>query len=133
VPSCTVSSPNLHPLLPAICPRVPSSTLFTDKFLISFATWSLKVAFCFLSVVVLLFVASSSSAANKLTALDAYVHAPDSNYRYELIQQTKHAGYTLYLLQMTPELCTPSLLSGYKLNRFGWLEKRGKSSWESIC
>lgn len=26
-----------------------------------------------------------------------------------------------------------SLLSGYKLNRFSWLEKRGKSSWESIC
>ena len=26
-----------------------------------------------------------------------------------------------------------SLLSGYKLNRFSWLEGQGKSSWESIC
>ena len=26
-----------------------------------------------------------------------------------------------------------SLLSGYKLNRFSWLEMHGKSSWESIC
>jgi hypothetical protein len=26
-----------------------------------------------------------------------------------------------------------SLLSGYKPNRFSWLEKKGKSSWESIC
>ena len=26
-----------------------------------------------------------------------------------------------------------TLLSGYKLNRFSWLEKHGKSSWEPIC
>ena len=26
-----------------------------------------------------------------------------------------------------------ALLSGYKLNRFSWLEKHGKSSWEPIC
>ncbi|MFP5205030.1 MAG: transposase [Acidobacteriota bacterium] len=26
-----------------------------------------------------------------------------------------------------------SLLSGYKLNRFSWLEKQCNSSWESIC
>ncbi|MHB2009550.1 MAG: PhoPQ-activated protein PqaA family protein [Acidobacteriaceae bacterium] len=71
--------------------------------LISFATWSLKVAFCFLSAVVLLFCHLFLSAANKLNALDAYVHAPDSNYHYELIQQAKHAGYTLYLLQMTSQ------------------------------
>ena len=25
------------------------------------------------------------------------------------------------------------LLSGYKSNRFSWLKKQGKSSWESIC
>ncbi len=62
-----------------------------------------KAVFGLLSVALLLFLASPSFAANKQTALDRYVHAPDSHYHYELIQQTKHAGYTLYLLQMTSQ------------------------------
>ena len=70
---------------------------------IRFAAWSRKVTLGFLSIVLLAGFVTSSFAADKPTALDAYVHAPDSNYHYELIQQTKHAGYTLYLLQMTSQ------------------------------
>jgi len=35
--------------------------------------------------------------------------------------------------QVKARIYKNSLLSGYKLNRFSWLEKQGKSSWESIC
>ncbi len=70
---------------------------------ISFSTRPRKVAFCLLSFVLLFLGASSSSAAVKSTALDAYVHAPDNHYHYELIQETRHTGYTLYLLHMTSQ------------------------------
>lgn len=74
----------------------------TNRSLIA-RTWSFDVALGFLSVVVFLLAASSLSAAYEPTALDTYVLAPDSNYHYELIQQTRHPGYTLYLLQMTSQ------------------------------
>lgn len=62
-----------------------------------------KVLFGFLPFVLLLCLASPSFAVGRSTALDAYVHARDSSYRYELIRQTKHSGYTMYLLQMTSQ------------------------------
>jgi PhoPQ-activated pathogenicity-related protein len=47
--------------------------------------------------------ARQSVAPNSQTPLDTYVQAPDPHYHYELVQQTKHPGYTLYLLQMTSQ------------------------------
>lgn len=83
---------------------------------ISHATWSLKVVFSLLATLGLLFVTAASSAAVKPTALDAYVHAPDNHYHYEFIQETHHAGYTLYLLQMTSQ----KWRSSSEVNRTLW-------------
>ena len=83
---------------------------------ISLATWSLKVAFGLLQVMMLVFALSSTLIAERKTALDAYVYAPDSHYHYELIQQTEHAGYTFYLLQMTSQ----KWRSSSEVNRTLW-------------
>jgi PhoPQ-activated pathogenicity-related protein len=51
-------------------------------------------------------IASASSdvvAAERPTALDAYVHAPDSHYQYKLVQKAAHAEYTAYLIRMTSQ------------------------------
>jgi len=37
------------------------------------------------------------------TALDAYVHAPDSHYRYELVDKSVDAGVTSYFVAMTSQ------------------------------
>jgi PhoPQ-activated pathogenicity-related protein len=37
----------------------------------------------------------------KLTPLDKYIQAPDSNYRYELVKTFPGSGYTGYLIEMT--------------------------------
>ena len=83
---------------------------------VSLAAWSLNVAFSFLSVAVLLFVTSSCVAADKPTALDVYVHTPDSHYHYELIQRAEHTGYISYLLQMTSQ----KWLNSSEVNRTLW-------------
>lgn len=57
----------------------------------------------FLTIVALLLSVTTSLGAERLTALDRYVHSPDPYYHYKFIQQTEHAGYTTYLLQMTSQ------------------------------
>jgi PhoPQ-activated pathogenicity-related protein len=42
-------------------------------------------------------------AAERQTALDVYVHAPDSHYQYKLIEKKAHAGCTEYLIRMTSQ------------------------------
>jgi len=41
--------------------------------------------------------------AGKVTGLDRYVQAPDSNYHYELVKTIPGDGYTAYLLDMTSQ------------------------------
>jgi PhoPQ-activated pathogenicity-related protein len=43
------------------------------------------------------------SAAEKRTALDRYVAAPDPNYKYELISTIKGEGFTTFVLDMTSQ------------------------------
>lgn len=43
------------------------------------------------------------AAGQKQTALDRYVAAPDSNYRYELVNKIEGKGYTAYVLDMTSQ------------------------------
>ncbi|HLJ51502.1 MAG TPA: PhoPQ-activated pathogenicity-related family protein [Bryobacteraceae bacterium] len=43
------------------------------------------------------------NAASKQTALDRYVAAPDSNYKYELVNTIPGDGYTTYVLDMTSQ------------------------------
>lgn len=83
---------------------------------ISRVKWPLKVSFFLLQVMMVVFALSSSLIAEKKTALDEYVHAPDSHYHYEFIQQTRHAGYTLYLLHMTSQ----KWRSSNEVNRTLW-------------
>ena len=42
-------------------------------------------------------------AAPRQTALDRYVAAPDSSYKYELVQTTPGQGFTTYVLDMTSQ------------------------------
>ena len=56
-----------------------------------------------LSLLAGLVLAASSPAADKQTALDRYVAAPDSNYKYELVNTVERDGYTLYVLDMTSQ------------------------------
>ena len=44
-----------------------------------------------------------SWAASPQTALDRYVAAPDSSYKYELVQTIPGNGYTTYVLNMTSQ------------------------------
>ncbi len=46
---------------------------------------------------------AAAKAPGKLTALDRYVAAPDSNYRYELVSATAAKGYTFYVLDMASQ------------------------------
>jgi PhoPQ-activated pathogenicity-related protein len=43
------------------------------------------------------------SGGNHQTALDAYVHAPDSHYSYELVKKTPHGEYAAFLIRMTSQ------------------------------
>ena len=48
----------------------------------------------------------------------------------QLAETDKFAQWAMRIVENEARM---SLLSGYKLNRFSWLEKHGKSSWEPIC
>jgi PhoPQ-activated pathogenicity-related protein len=54
-------------------------------------------AVCFASV------NGEALAADRQTALDTYVHAPDSHYQYELVKKTPHAEYAAFLIRMTSQ------------------------------
>jgi len=41
--------------------------------------------------------------AGKVTGLDRYVQAPDSNYHYDLVKTVPGDGYTTYILEMTSQ------------------------------
>ena len=47
--------------------------------------------------------AAGASAASQKTALDRYVSAPDSNYRFELVKTIPGSGYTAFVLDMTSQ------------------------------
>lgn len=61
---------------------------------------NVKVSICLFC---LLLAAGGAPAAQRQTALDVYVHAPDSHYQYQLIESTPHSGYTAYLIRMTSQ------------------------------
>jgi PhoPQ-activated pathogenicity-related protein len=46
---------------------------------------------------------NTSFAAEKQTALDRYVAAPDTSFKYEVLQTQPGNGYTAYLLEMTSQ------------------------------
>jgi PhoPQ-activated pathogenicity-related protein len=60
----------------------------------------IRVLLCLLC---LLPVAAGAQAAHHKTALDAYVHAPDSHYQYTLVESTPHPGYTVCLIRMVSQ------------------------------
>src|SRR5882724_9556890 len=45
----------------------------------------------------------AAERAGKVTGLDKYVQAPDSNYRYELAKTIPGDGYTTYVLDLTSQ------------------------------
>jgi PhoPQ-activated pathogenicity-related protein len=51
----------------------------------------------------LLLVSAAATAADRQTALDVYVHAPDSHYQYKLVEKKHLAGYTADLIRMTSQ------------------------------
>ena len=60
---------------------------------------------CALSLVLLALSGSCFAAqkAGSVTALDRYVHAADSHYKYELVRTIPGDGYTAYVLDMTSQ------------------------------
>src|SRR5947207_3262804 len=44
-----------------------------------------------------------SSSAVKLTALDRYVTAPDTNYNYKLVKTVRGRGQTTFFLELTSQ------------------------------
>lgn len=46
-------------------------------------------------------------AADKETALDRYVHAPDSSYKFELVKTIQGEGYKAYVLDLTSQTWKP--------------------------
>src|SRR6266849_2398354 len=46
---------------------------------------------------------AASPRAGKVTGLDKYVEAADSNYHYELVKTIPGDGYTTYMLDMTSQ------------------------------
>ena len=46
---------------------------------------------------------SATPAIGEVTALDRYVAAPDSSYRYELIETIPGDGYATHVLEMTSQ------------------------------
>jgi len=47
--------------------------------------------------------AQAPAPASAKTALDKYVEAPDSSYKYELVSKVQGKGYTTYILKMTSQ------------------------------
>src|SRR5258708_30224951 len=60
---------------------------------------SIALAFC----LTLQVPAWSAERAGKVTGLDKYVLAPDSNYHYELVKTIPGDGYTTYVLHLTSQ------------------------------
>jgi PhoPQ-activated pathogenicity-related protein len=52
---------------------------------------------------VLVFACGAQGATENGTALDTYVHAPDSHYQYEVVEKKAHSGYAAYLVRMTSQ------------------------------
>lgn len=50
-----------------------------------------------------IYAAVAASAAGRQTALDRYVAAADSNYRYELVNTIRGEGFTAFVLDMTSQ------------------------------
>ncbi len=55
------------------------------------------------SAAVLCLTVAAYAAAPKETGLDRYVHAPDANYKYELVKTIPGEGYTTYIVDMTSQ------------------------------
>src|SRR5580698_10575833 len=47
------------------------------------------------------------AAASKETALDRYVHAPDSSYKWELVRTIQGDGFKAYVLDLTSQTWKP--------------------------
>jgi PhoPQ-activated pathogenicity-related protein len=45
----------------------------------------------------------AQSSGLELTALDRYVHAPDPNYRYQVVSTVSGDGYTTFIVEMTSQ------------------------------
>lgn len=56
-----------------------------------------------LSLLLIASLSPSLYGAIQETALDTYVHAPDSHYRYELVEKSAQPGGTTFLIQMTSQ------------------------------
>jgi PhoPQ-activated pathogenicity-related protein len=52
---------------------------------------------------ILLVLAFAAFAAGKQTALDRFIQAPDSSFRYELVKTIPGEGYTTYVLDLTSQ------------------------------
>ena len=64
----------------------------------------------------LLLTGVGAQAADKQTALDVYVHAPDSHYQYTLVEKKRVHGCRDYLILMTSQ----QWLSSAQVNRSVW-------------
>lgn len=51
-----------------------------------------------------------SAAAAQETALDRYVHAPDSSYAFHLAKTIPGSGYKAYVLRLTSQTWKPPVL-----------------------
>jgi PhoPQ-activated pathogenicity-related protein len=60
----------------------------------------LRRAFCFFAATACVAALSAPAAE---TALDRYVKAPDSTYKYEIVNTVKGDGYTLYVVDLTSQ------------------------------
>jgi PhoPQ-activated pathogenicity-related protein len=61
---------------------------------------NIHVLICFCC---LLLAGGPAFAADRQTALDVYVHAPDSHYQYQLVEKKHLSDYTAYLIRMTSQ------------------------------
>jgi len=52
--------------------------------------------------------AFAAGHTGKQTALDKFIRAPDSNYRYQLVKTIPGQGYTAYVLDMTSQAWPPA-------------------------
>src|SRR6202021_2783684 len=58
-------------------------------------------------LVVLAAFSFTAAAASKETALDRYVHAPDSSYKWELVSTIPGEGFKAYVLDLTSQTWKP--------------------------
>ena len=56
-----------------------------------------------LAIPVLMTLAVAASHAGKETGLDRYVHAPDPNYKYELVKTIPGEGYKTFVIDLTSQ------------------------------